>query len=248
MRRFFIILIFPLVLFSLLAFIPQNVVAQEATPTAISTDANQQSPVPQNQTGIYEPADGSTLAGKVNVSGTATSAWVLAFSYVENPIETWFPLAQSNQPVTNAILTTWDTNSVTDGLYLLRLSVLAVEGKQDFVVKVRINNSLPILSATPSTTMTLSPTFTATATPTISPTRFATAEFTKTLTSTITSTASATIAPSLPPIPSPRGTLSFADNPATLNPRDIFIHLGEGILTVLMVFAIIGLIFYLRHK
>jgi hypothetical protein len=37
-------------------------------------------------------------------------------------------------------------------------------------------------------------------------------------------------------------------NPATLAPKDIFIYLGKGILAVVVVFVLVSLIFFLRHK
>ena len=248
MRRYLIFLIFPLGLLLLWGFIPQNVVAQEATLTASLTDDNRPSPIPEAQAGIYEPANGSTIAGMINITGTANSAWALYFSYVENTVETWFPLAQSSDPVLDETLSTWNTSGVTDGVYLLRLSVFAAEGKQDFVVKVRISNNSPIMTATLPVTMTITPTITTTITPTISPTKISTVESTITLTTTITATASATPISSLPPVSSPREPLMFLKNPATLEPREILVYLGEGILTVFMVFVIVGLIFYLRHK
>ena len=248
MRRYLSFLIIPLGLLFLWGFIPQNVVAQEATLTASSTDDNRLSPIPETQAGIYEPANGSTVAGVINITGTANSAWALYFSYVENTVETWFPLAQSSEPVLNGILANWDTDGVTDGVYLLQLSVFAAEGKQDFVVKVRISNNSPIMTATLPVTMTITPTLTTTITPTISPTKISTVESTITLTPAITETASATLLPSLPPVSSPREPMMFLKNPATLEPREILVYLGEGILTVFTVFAIVGLIFYLRHK
>lgn len=97
----------------------------------------------------------------------------LDFAYADAP-DAWFPLAQRRGLPADGLLAVWDTTTLTDGDYLLRLQYTTQDG-QSFAlqIKLRVRNYTPIETPTPSPTPVRAageapPT--ATATPTPSPT------------------------------------------------------------------------------
>lgn len=99
----------------------------------------------------------------------------LSFTYQDDPRQTWFLVAESNQPLNGQSMAEWDTNTISDGDYLLRLVVWREEGNYlEAIVPLRVRNYSPIetdtpLPPTPSPTLapaeTPIPTVTATAHP-----------------------------------------------------------------------------------
>ncbi len=253
MRRSSVIFIFLLTSFHLWITIPRTVFAQEISPTPVlftpsATETEPLPPVFRASNGIIEPNNGAILSGTVPISGTANAAWALAFSYAENLSETWFPLAQSGDPVFNEILVSWETNNLTDGYYLLRLSIFAVDGKQDFVTQVNVNNGTPIETAIPTPMLTLetnSTSISLTMTPS-----FPTISATNTIIATdiVNSTDIVSDQVTLIPRNSPTDHPLLLKNPAILDPKEILINLGKGILAVVFVYALVGLIFFVRRK
>ena len=215
---------------------PQKVLAQDVTDTPqpgtateVVTDPSL-SPATLSD-GILLPQEEARLVGVVDVSGTASSAWVLSFSYKDNPTDTWFLLAQSSKPVSNGILATWDTNSVTDGSYVLRLQINAEDGLRDFTVSVFVNNYSSVetvVPPTPTPTLTLIPVSTQTLMPTQSS------------------------SPELEPVSTlpvwPINLPQLPPNPAVLDPKDIFVNFGKGILAVVVIFGFAGFALSLRRK
>ena len=222
-----------LVIIILWVCVPKPVSAQDATATPAAgtfteTVIVSSASITPLVDGIFLPAEGAVLSGVVNVSGTALSAWDLAFSYQNNPTGTWFVLFQSSGQVSDGVLVTWDTSAVTDGNYVLRLRVHTESGSQDFLVNVFVNNSSPTDVVTPvplttdaaESTQVLIITPLPSSEPEISPTPFI----------------SPTSPPPLPP------------NPAVLDPGNIFIYLGKGVLAVVVIFGLSGFIMSLRRK
>ncbi|MCP3682416.1 MAG: S8 family serine peptidase [bacterium] len=72
---------------------------------------------------IYIPIE---LSGFVDVTGTASgtnfTGYTLEYGKGNNPT-TWYELAQSDEPVINGALGSWDTGSLDDDEYTLRLTV-----------------------------------------------------------------------------------------------------------------------------
>ncbi len=104
------------------------------------------------------------------------------------------------QPVGDAVLATWDTRGLPDGVYTIRILAIDQQGKQvDARVTVSVTNLTPTSPFTPTVTPSLTPSltpgiiFTFTPTPTTIPT------LTPTLTPTFTP--SATLPPTFTPIP-----------------------------------------------
>lgn len=107
--------------------------------------------------GITTPAPGAVLRGPVNISGSnqvpgATFLYAeVAFSYTHDPTGTWFLIATNDQAVEAGILATWDTTSITDGDYALRLRVFLQDGTtQDVTVAdLHVRNDSFAPTATP---------------------------------------------------------------------------------------------------
>jgi len=174
---------------------------------------------------VTEPTASAT---PLDISGTALSAWSVSFAYRDNPTNTWFLLAQSSEPVSGGVLATWDTNSISDGSYVLRLRIQAANGPEDMTVGVSVGNHLPAGTATPAQTMTIAPGLTETNTP---------AQLSIPGTETIPA-----------PLISPTRLPALPTNPAVLNPQDIYINLGKGVLGVVVVFGCAGFVLFLRRR
>jgi len=118
---------------------------------------------------ITSPQSGQVLQGLVIVLGksqiTDFSSYEIEFAYQEDTTGTWFLLITSDQPVNHDTLIQWDTSTITDGTYKLRLTVTRKGGQQFQVyqenLRVRnysaIETNLPIphkpsLQITPSQT------------------------------------------------------------------------------------------------
>jgi len=120
----------------LLLLIPQSVFAASTQPQ------------------ISTPEVGAVLQGQVTVSGTAAgsefSAYELSFAFANQSETVWFPISQSKTPVEAGDLATWDTTTITDGTYSLRLQVTYSDGStaDTIVSDLRIRNYTPIETPT----------------------------------------------------------------------------------------------------
>lgn len=105
---------------------------------------------------ISSPQTGETLRGQVQIQGRMDSpnfaSAELAFQYASGFADTWFPIQTFSQPPADSTLAIWDTTSITDGDYKLRLRVNLQDGTfQDVLVtdlKVRNDEALPTLTPT----------------------------------------------------------------------------------------------------
>ena len=206
-----------------LAIIPSVVMAQGTT-----------SPV------ITAPTAGQVLRGQVSITGTTDipnfASAELDFAYAADSTGTWFLVQTFSQPVANSAIATWDTASISDGDYILRLRVTLQDGStQDATVKIRVQNETPISTAT----ATIAPTA-------IMPTITLTPIFTpQPLTPTpIMIAASST--PTSPPIFST--PTSLPPNPAEVKPGGIYADVQRGALVILGVFVVFGILIRLRRS
>jgi hypothetical protein len=141
MLRLFFLLIFT---WPVSAAILRSPAAQEE-PTAESPQVEVRSPLP-----------GQALQGSVPVTAVYPGESVLAvevsFSYTGDARETWFLIAELGEPAGSGELTTWDTTTLTDGVYSLRLVVLMEGGDQATVTVpgLRVRNYTPIETNTPA--------------------------------------------------------------------------------------------------
>lgn len=175
---------------------------------------------------IASPASGAVLTGLVELTGSsaADSFFVaeISFAYASD-LSNWFFIASSDQPVTAGLLTTWDTNTVTDGDYVLRLRVTT----QNFAVLEIFVTGLQIRNQTPAATAIVAPTTT--------PEIFSTA----------ISAPTRTALPTAHILPSPT---PLAPNSAIVTQPEIMTSLKRGLLIALVSFLAIGALILLRRN
>jgi len=186
------------------------VAAQASPPVAIT------SPAPEEV--LRGPV---TITGKVDVPGFVSAQ--LDFAYASDPTNTWFIIQAFSQPLVDSTLATWDTTSITDGDYILRLRVNLEDGtSQEVTVPVKIgNDALP--------TPTLAPTATPQPDVALIPTPFLVAA-----------------SPTPTEVPRPTPT-ALPTNPAALGRNQIYVSLGRGALVILGLFALAGIIVRVRR-
>ncbi len=131
-------LIRPLLFFMILAW-PLRAAAQAATPLITAPTAGQV---------LHGPV---AIFGVTDISNFASSE--VSFAYTSDPTNTWFSISATTQPITNDVLASWDTTSISDGDYILRLRVTLQDGTfQDITVPVEVRNYTAL--ATPTSTAT----------------------------------------------------------------------------------------------
>ncbi len=134
--------LFPVVLFLLLALLPSPALAQPP--------------------GITSPAPGSTIAGTVQIKGTAVHPRFQRYElyYSPEPVtnSSWVFIGKEAHanPVVNGVLGVWNTRSVPDGRYSLRLRVVRIDGNYDeyFSRHLNVSNTHPTATYTPAVTAT----------------------------------------------------------------------------------------------
>ncbi len=111
---------------------------------------------PGSQVSIRSPQTGEALQGQVTITGTSDVAGFVSaevsFAYANDPTDTWFLIAASSRPVRDGTLAIWDTTTITDGLYTLRLRVTLADGSYvDVTVPdLRVRNYTPVETDTPT--------------------------------------------------------------------------------------------------
>jgi hypothetical protein len=179
---------------------------------------------------IVAPQPGQALQGVVAIMGRTSlsgfhSAEIL-FGYANDPSQTWFFIAESTNPVDAGILAEWDTSTLTDGNYTLRLVVNRTDGSRVVVIVpgLRVRNYSPVETSTP----------TPLSTPTVSPTPLPGSDpkFTQPALPAAT-----TILPTITPLPT---------NPAELSQQDISNNLLRGAAGTGIALAALGLYLVIR--
>lgn len=81
---------------------------------------------------ITAPQNGQVLKGVVEVDGSIDAEGFLSaelyYAYANTESETWFLIAHIDKPVSYAVLANWDTSSISDGDYRLKLVVESSAG------------------------------------------------------------------------------------------------------------------------
>lgn len=202
------------VLLVLYLAVPSGEVEQISTPSPEST-----------RLVILSPLPGQAVQGKVAIrGGTAVDgfqSYELTFAYSQDPTDTWFFIQEGQSAIVEGQLAQWDTSTLTDGDYSLRLTVTLVDGRQltTVVPGVRVRNYTLIETDTPAPTPTL-------AAGAISPIP---------ITPTFTETP-------LPPTPTPLPT-----NPASLSMSQITSSWFKGALIGLGVLVLLWVYQGIRH-
>jgi hypothetical protein len=193
--------------------------AQQETPTG--APPTQASPTPAPGVRLQSPRAGQALQGSVPILGNTDVAGFqsasLYFGYQGDRTQTWFLIAQSDQTVKDGSLVQWDTTTITDGNYNLRLIVTLSDGSQRVasVEGLRVRNYSAVETNTPTP---ITPTATAVPGDTAVPTRTST--------------------PNPTPVP-PTGT-PLPPNPAQISRMDIASSMGKGALAIIGLFALMG--------
>jgi hypothetical protein len=178
---------------------------------------------------ILSPTQGQALQGSVPIVGNTSlegfKSAELTFCYSNDPTNTWFLIAQTEETTSDGKIADWDTTTLTDGNYNLRLTITKQDGSQSIVTVpgIRIRNYSSIETATPTPPL---PTITRAPGETPAPT--------------------ATALPS--PTPIPLTSTPLPSNPAELSPSDLGMSLSQGMIVVFMVFALVGIVLAIRHR
>lgn len=120
-------------------------------------------PQTQAAAAINSPLAGEALQGQVLITGTAAGEgfqrYEVSFAYQNSLTDTWFLIHQSDQPLTDGLLATWDTSTITDGKYRLRLAVFYADGRIEtaLLVNMRVRNYSTIETSTPRPPATAEP-------------------------------------------------------------------------------------------
>lgn len=178
---------------------------------------------------ITSPAAGEVLRGEVTIIGSTDvpnfASAQLDFKYASDEGDTWFPLAALSQPALDSSLYLWNTASITDGDYILRLRVTLTDGTiQEVTVPIIIQNDAPFVTPTPVFTPTPESSIEVQV-----PTAFLLAA-----------------SPTPTEVPRPTPT-PLPPNPASLTQNTILASLGRGALVILGLFIFSAIILRLRN-
>lgn len=193
-----------------------SIIVLSGQPAGLQQDEPTSTPVPAS---ISSPLPGQALQGSVpialNLEAQEVQGIEISFAYRDDPTDTWFLIFASDEGVSNADLPQWDTTTLTDGDYTLRVDLSRADGSQTSLVvpDLRVRNYTAVETETPVPTETAAPGDTPVP----------------------TSTATATITP-IPPTGTP-----LPPNPAQLTAQDITFSLGKGALGAAAALALIGL-------
>lgn len=118
-------------------------------------------PPQQAQIEMTSPRPNAVLQGMVSIQGTANHPefWKYEIHFgpgMNPPDNAWSVLLVREEPVVDGQLAVWDTNTVPDGTYSLRLRVVRSDGNwEDLVIRpVSVQNSQPLPTETPEVTET----------------------------------------------------------------------------------------------
>ncbi|MBT3240771.1 MAG: hypothetical protein HON98_06305 [Chloroflexi bacterium] len=112
---------------------------------------------------LISPIPGSAVQGLVEIVGTtktdAFEDFDISFSLITDPSETWFPIIHSQKIIDEDTLAEWDTSSLTDGSYAIRLIVNLTDQEPIIIIHedIRVRNYSPIETSTPEPTQADSP-------------------------------------------------------------------------------------------
>lgn len=178
---------------------------------------------------ITSPRAGEMLVGQISIIGSTDipnfASARLDFKYASDSAESWFFLQTSTQPARETPLHLWDTTTITDGDYILRLRVTLVDGTfQEVTVPVTVQNDSPIPTPTPESTSTPEPSIGL-----LVPTPFFLAA-----------------SPTPTDIPRPTPT-ALPENPAALNQNSIVGSLSRGALVIVGLFVFSAILLRFRR-
>jgi hypothetical protein len=189
--------------------------------------AGAQAPIPPV---ITSPADNQVVQGQVQVNGVTDipsfASANLSFGYDPDPTGTWFTIQAGLPPLAGGQLATWNTTTVSDGDYRLRLRVILLDGSaQDALVKVRVRNYTAV--PTPS--------------PLVTPTATAVLQIPTAMVVVPSATVTAQ------PAPAVATPTALPPNPAGINTAEILSGFWRGALVVGLLVLVFGVLLRLRR-
>ncbi len=99
---------------------------------------------------IDSPAPGEAVMGAVVIRGSNAvdgfQSYELDFTYSGDPTQSWYLIQKNTQPIQDGIMAVWDTNSLTDGDYNLRMIIYKTDGTWSAVTVtgIQVQNYTPI--------------------------------------------------------------------------------------------------------
>lgn len=169
---------------------------------------------------ILTPEDGQVVSGTVDVRGSLPEddfgSAELAYSFNDGDTPNWFTIIRLDQPVHDATLGFWDTTTISDGTYRLKLVVYRANGDAEEVVLqgIQVANYTHIVE------------------PTAAP-----VEVSATPTTKAPVTQQATLSP---------GPTQLPENPASIDPADIRLSLTSGVVLAVLMLIILGVYSFFR--
>jgi hypothetical protein len=189
--------------------------------------AAQDSPLPA----ITSPTAEEVLRGEVTITGSTDvpnfifAQLDFAYASASQPTDTWFNIQTFSQAAAESTLAVWDTTSISDGDYVLRLRVAVEAGTfQEVMVPVTVMNDVSL------------------STPTSIPTSTAEPEIAVQIPTPFLLAAS----PTPTDLPRPTPTM-LPPNPASLGQNEIYGSIGRGALVMIGLFIFAGLVVRLRR-
>ena len=104
---------------------------------------------------VTAPLPGEALQGLVTVTGVTQvegfQSAEISFGYQSDATNTWFLLQQSAVGASDGDLAQWDTTTISDGVYRLRLQVFRTNGQvlETTLEGLRVRNYSPVETSTP---------------------------------------------------------------------------------------------------
>jgi hypothetical protein len=111
---------------------------------------------PQAEPRLLSPQPGSAVQGSLTISGSTDvpnfQYAEISFSYSTGQNESWFLIQQLRTPTKEGSLAVWDTTTIADGNYRLRLQVFLTDGKvlETILSGLRVRNYSTIETSTPT--------------------------------------------------------------------------------------------------
>lgn len=112
---------------------------------------------------IDSPRPGEALQGQVSIIGTTDiegiKSFEVSFAYQRDDTNTWFLIGQGEGVFRSQTLAVWDTTTISDGIYRLRIRVFLNDGRtlESVITGLRVRNYTPIETNTPEPERTHSP-------------------------------------------------------------------------------------------
>lgn len=109
----------------------------------------------QTDSALTSPEAGSAVMGKVEVTGyikaTNFAGYDLEFTHSSSAESGWFTIQTGAENPTDGVFGVWDTSSISDGDYSLRLTVHYKDGtKTEILIEnIRVRNYSPIETTSP---------------------------------------------------------------------------------------------------